>query len=229
MLDEAKSPQPQLQEAFERIAQLEATLATTRTALAQATTERDKLRRAYEQLKEQLELLRRRMFIAKAERIDVRQLEIEFEQTHTKLQALARELGDDALPPPAEPPPDPKPPRPKPTGRRNLKTLDMPEERIELLDPARRAPINALVANFATFGVSGLCDAWSTRSLDDHDPGLWKSGHKLRPQEHRRCVGASRRLVLQQVLHDLERAGDRADFARREHPFRADVSTQIAM
>ena len=101
VLDETKSPHPQLQEAFERIAQLEATLATTRMALAQATAERDKLRRAYEQLQEQLQLLRRRIFIAKAERIDVRQLEMEFEQTRTKLQALARELGEDAsLPPP---------------------------------------------------------------------------------------------------------------------------------
>ena len=70
-------------------AQLEATLAMTRTALAQATAERDKLRRAYEQLKEQLELLRRRIFIAKAERIDARQLELEFEWTRSSTLSAA--------------------------------------------------------------------------------------------------------------------------------------------
>lgn len=143
VLDAAKS-YPELQDALGRIAQLEATLALTRTALAQATAERDKLRRAYEQLQEQLELLRRRIFIAKAERIDVRQLELEFEQTRTKLQALARQLGEDAAPPaPADPPPDPKP-RPRPTGRRDLKTVDMPEERIELLDPAREGQVERI-------------------------------------------------------------------------------------
>jgi hypothetical protein len=74
--------------------------------------------------------LRRRIYIAKAERIDARQLAIEFEQTHRKLQSLARELGDDAPPPP---PPATKP-KPKPKGRRDLKSIEMPEERVELLD-----------------------------------------------------------------------------------------------
>ena len=51
-----------------RVAELEA-------SLAQVTADRDKLRRADEQLKEQLELVRRRIFIAKAERVDTRELE----------------------------------------------------------------------------------------------------------------------------------------------------------
>ena len=144
MLEEVKSTHPELQDALGRIAQLEATLAKTRTELAQATAERDKLRRAYEQLKEQLELLRRRIFIAKAERIDAQQLELEFAQTREKLQALARELGDHtALLPPADPPPDAKP-RPKPTGRRDLRAIDMPEERVELLDPAREGHVERI-------------------------------------------------------------------------------------
>jgi transposase len=141
---EGAHPHPQLQEALGRIAQLEASLTTTCTTLARVTAERDKLRRAYEQLKEQLELLRRRIYIAKAERIDARQLEIEFEQTHQKLQALARELGDDAsAPPPPPPPPDTKP-RPKPKGRRDLTSLEMPEERLELLDPAREGKVERI-------------------------------------------------------------------------------------
>jgi transposase len=138
VLDERTSSPPDLQSPLERIAQLEA-------RLAQVTAERDKLRRAYALLQEQLELLRRRIFLAKAERVDVRQLEIEFAETHTKLQALARELGDDvaAPPAPADPPPPAKP-RPKPTGRRDLKAIDMPEERIELLDPAREGQVERI-------------------------------------------------------------------------------------
>jgi hypothetical protein len=130
---------PQPQAAPGRVAYLEA-------ALAAMTAERDKLRRAYEQVKEQLELLRRRIFGAKAERVDSTQLEIEFHQAQAKLDALAKELGEpvaepSATPPPASPPP-PAPPAPpvkarsKPTGRRDLASEDLPEERVEFLDPA---------------------------------------------------------------------------------------------
>jgi transposase len=119
----------QLQEALGRVAHLEA-------ALAQVTAERDKLRRAYEQLKEHLELLRRRIFVGKAERVDVAQLEMEFAQTLAKLDALATQLAADAEPPPADPPPPSVKSRPKPTGRRDLGSEEMPEERIEIFDPA---------------------------------------------------------------------------------------------
>jgi transposase len=120
-----------------RVAQLEA-------ALAKVTAERDTLRRAYEQLKEQLELLRRRLYVAKAERIDASQLQLEFAQTQARLDALAAQLDDedaaapsatDAAVDPAAPPPSSKP-RPKPTGRRNLADEDLPEERVEILNPA---------------------------------------------------------------------------------------------
>jgi transposase len=121
----------QRQDLVGRIAHLEA-------ALARVTVERDKLRRAYEQLKEQLELLRRRIFTAKAERIDVAQLELEFAATKEKLRAMVKELGEAAVPPAAPPPPPPDKtiPKPKPTGRRHLGSEDMPEERVEILDPA---------------------------------------------------------------------------------------------
>jgi transposase len=133
-----------------RVAHLEATLAmtqttlaTTQTTLAQVTAERDKLRRAYEQLKEQVELLRRRIYVAKAERVDVTQLEIEFAATQAKLDALAKQIDDAAALPsatdaesnPAALPPAARP-RPKPTGRRNLADEDLPEERVEIRDPA---------------------------------------------------------------------------------------------
>jgi transposase len=129
------------QQLVDRVAHLEAALAGTQTTLAKVTAERDKLRRAYEQLKEQLELLRRRIYVAKAERVDVRQLEIEFAETQAKLDALATQLADDAASAtdsassPADPPPPTKT-RSKPTGRRNLADEDLPEERVEILDPA---------------------------------------------------------------------------------------------
>jgi hypothetical protein len=56
-------------------------LSATTDKLAIITTERDNLRKAYRQLMEQFELLKRRIFIAKAERIDATQLELEFEKT----------------------------------------------------------------------------------------------------------------------------------------------------
>ena len=52
--------------------------------------ERDHLRQSYEQLRLELELLRRRIFVAKAERVDTRQLELEFA---AKLAALDRLAG----------------------------------------------------------------------------------------------------------------------------------------
>jgi transposase len=136
VLGTQRTPQGQLQDALARVAHLEA-------ALARVTAERDKLRRAYEQLKEQVELLRRRIYIAKAERVDVTQLEMEFAEAQAKLDALAKQLDDQAAPPaatdsasdPADPPPSAKT-RSKPTGRRNLADEDLPEERVEILDPA---------------------------------------------------------------------------------------------
>ena len=125
-----------------RNAALEAALSETSAALATVTAERNKLRHAYELLKGQLELLRRRIFLAKAERIDTHQLELEFVETKAKLDKLVKELdtgdlaegdtssddnGDDGRAART---------KEKPSGRRDLKTLDMPEERVEILDPA---------------------------------------------------------------------------------------------
>jgi transposase len=141
------SPPRELEEALRRIAELEAALtstadrlSTTTAALAIVTAERDKLRRAYEQLKAQLELLRRRIFLAKAERIDTRQLEIEFAETQAKLVKLATELGETGEQAIQESNDGAdggrRTSRTKPKGRRRLADLDIPEERVEILDPA---------------------------------------------------------------------------------------------
>jgi transposase len=100
----------------ERIAKLEDTL-------ARVTAER-------------LELLRRRMFVAKAERVDVSQLELEFAATQVSLERLATQLEPSSDAPPPDGEADPPCSRPKPKGRRNLASSDIPVERVEILDPA---------------------------------------------------------------------------------------------
>ncbi len=126
-------------------------LTTTSEKLASVTSERDNLRRAYRQLMEQFELLRRRIFVAKAERVDTSQLELEFAATKRKLDELAQQLAGNA---PADieseaggeaqpdretgSRPSGKPtgkPRNRPNGRRNLADADhLPERRIEIRD-----------------------------------------------------------------------------------------------
>ena len=128
--------------ALRRVAELEATLAATSSMLtatsaklAQMTSERDRLRRAYDRVLEEIELMRRRLFVAKAERIDVRQLEIEFAKKRAELEALGAAL--DVLPKGTDAPlPPEKKTRTKSKGRRDLFAVDMPEERVELFDQA---------------------------------------------------------------------------------------------
>ena len=123
-------------------------LAATSDKLTVVTGERDSLRRAYRQLMEQFELLRRRIFIGKAERVDVSQLELEFAETKQKLDALAQQLNgadSEIKDPPADAEPDAAGSRPSgkppantkvvPKGRRNLADRDdLVEHRIEIRD-----------------------------------------------------------------------------------------------
>ena len=122
----------------DRIVELEAALAAERELRAQWELKHDRLLGAYQALEQQLELIRRRLFVAKAERIDTTQLEIEFAATLAALDALAGTATGDA-----------DGPRPsaagsttggmrgktKPTGRRDLRDEDVPVERIPLSDP----------------------------------------------------------------------------------------------
>ena len=135
---------------------LTAQLTATRESLARVMEERDRLRRAYALLKEHYELLRRQIFAAKAERIDVTQLELEFAETKAKLDAMAAQLEtpastiegaanastETASDAPATPPPPPAGTKPK--GRRNLRDEEMPERRIEILDPALEGKVERI-------------------------------------------------------------------------------------
>ena len=73
-----------------------AALSAEREKVAVLTRERDNLRAAYERLLVELELLRRRIFIAKAERVDTRQLELDFAATLAALDQLAGLTPDQA-------------------------------------------------------------------------------------------------------------------------------------
>lgn len=111
--------------ATDKISELEAALAAERSAHAAAleqvtklTAERDLLKASHERLRLELELLRRRIFVAKAERVDTAQLELEFA---AKLAALDQLGGGPPVRPAAE---TVTPPKPK--GRRNLRDLKLP-------------------------------------------------------------------------------------------------------
>jgi transposase len=135
---------------LERVAELERALALERTAREaersradEAVAERDRLREAYRHLQLEVELQRRRLVIAKAERVDTTQLQLEFAATLAALDALGQQLApkDEAPPEPPEgggssDKPARDKPKHRPTGRRNLKAMDLPEERIEIPDPA---------------------------------------------------------------------------------------------
>src|SRR5690242_4817450 len=103
---------------------LEAALVAANDRVHQLEKERDLLRASHEQLRLELEMLKRRMFVAKAERADTTQLELEFATRLAELDAMAGTLGigkeghekdDDA----------PKAGKKSSTGRRNLASLKL--------------------------------------------------------------------------------------------------------
>jgi transposase len=109
-----------------------AALEAERTRRTAAEAERDRLREAYEALTREVELARRRLVVAKAERIDTTQLELEFAAKLAALGALAGKIDDEDVGD------EPKPERAKDKkkhGRRDLRLFDLPEERIEIPDP----------------------------------------------------------------------------------------------
>ena len=96
MISEAK-PVDREAELRDRVARLESDLAAARAHSANLIAERVLLREAYRQLELQVQLQRRRLFVAKAERIDTQQLEIECAATLAKLNEIAATLPADVL------------------------------------------------------------------------------------------------------------------------------------
>src|SRR5690606_21990767 len=107
-------------------------LAATHERAVSAERERDLLRASHERLRQELELLKKRLIVAKAERVDTAQLELEFA---AKLRALEEVAGTLEI----KDEPERKRGTTKPRGRRDLSELDLPEERVELTDPVFEA------------------------------------------------------------------------------------------
>ncbi|MCZ7681527.1 MAG: IS66 family transposase [Sandaracinaceae bacterium] len=109
---------------------------------ALALRQLEELRKSYAILQQEHELLRRRIFAAKAERVDPTQLELEFEKTKAALDEVRRKLEAAAqaagvIEPPA-PPSLPQSKR-KPRGRRKLDDASLPIEKVVLPDPEMQA------------------------------------------------------------------------------------------
>lgn len=125
------------------VAELQMLLAAERTRIAELEKERDNLRASHERLRQELELWKRRLFIAKAERADnEKQLKLEFAEKLRQLDALAGTLGiaqaDDTTVderPARDGKPRGKRARNRGTGRRDLRSLPLEEDRIEIADP----------------------------------------------------------------------------------------------
>ena len=147
-----------------RIAELEQRLASERAAyelrlaseratyeerIALLERERDILRQSHARLREELELLKKRLFVAKAERVDTKQLELEFADKMRELDRIANTLGlgkdsadNTATGDASTDPSSPQRGKRKPKGRRDLRALPLEEEPVVVSDPA----LEALVA-----------------------------------------------------------------------------------
>ncbi len=114
------------------VMELKNRVTTLESSVAQLRQERDLLRASHERLRLELELLRRRIFVAKAERVNTAQLELEFASTLRALDQLGglppqiQVASSDGAPPPKAPK--------KPSGRRDLSKLPFEEVRVELTD-----------------------------------------------------------------------------------------------
>jgi transposase len=111
---------------------------TERLQDAEASLER--VRRAYTHALEQLQLLRRRLYVASAERAEVDATQLAFDAMFEQVQALSKTLDAAALADgdEGEDDADDKTKRKRrapPTGRRDLADTDLPVIRVELTDP----------------------------------------------------------------------------------------------
>ena len=124
-----------------RVVVLEGEVTSLRGELARAQDALASLRARYLQLLEELHLLKRRLHVAKAERLDdVAGAQLAFDTLMAEAKLLEKVLADadkreDPGASPLPPPPKKKAPSRKPTGRRKLSDCDLPEVRVEIPDP----------------------------------------------------------------------------------------------
>jgi transposase len=128
----------------ERIARLEARLAAAEQELGDARRALEGLRQAYTRALEQLALLRRRLFVAKAERVEAAGEQLAFDALFAEVKRLEEALDEAERAGPAEAPQgeagEPKR-RPGGKGRRDLAKTELPVVRVELADPELEAQV----------------------------------------------------------------------------------------
>lgn len=127
-----------------RVAALESENASLRGELARTRDALASLRARYHQIIEELHLLKRRLHVAKAERLDdVADAQFAFDRLTAEADALEKVLegaeghtdAGAAAPPPPPAGKARKKSSTKPTGRRKLSDCDLPEVRVEIPDP----------------------------------------------------------------------------------------------
>ena len=136
------------------LAAREAKLDAAAAQIAKQAAQYEALREAYMQLQLELKLLKRKIFIASAERADTTQLQLEFETLTQKLDALAGVMGN-----PSESDGDPsdesgdsndpeakKKRRSKSTGRRRVEEMGLRKETVSLTDPHMEKLVEAGLA-----------------------------------------------------------------------------------
>jgi len=121
-----------------RLVASDAKLAALHSEQTALKSENTRLWKAYQQLKEELVLMKRRIFVAAAERVDTTALQLEFGELVAKLDKLAGilpgesdesdESGD------SDTTKKKKRKKTKPKGRRDLADTDLPVVRIEIPD-----------------------------------------------------------------------------------------------
>jgi hypothetical protein len=210
-------PSRELSLAHARLAALEAENAALTSKLSAVASERDTLRTAYTALKHELELLKRRLFIAKAERVDVAQLELEFAAKLAELDALSKRLEpvpEELLP--ATPPAPPKREK-KPKGRRDLRAFELPEESVVVLDDTLegKVPRSGVEVSYKLETIprrrgkviapakidSHLWSPWSARAVSDRRAAVSRDRLHL-------GVPAQCRIVVPRFREIVSRHGD---------------------
>lgn len=149
-------------------------LQATHDRATELERQHDLLRASHARLREEFDLVKKRLSVAKAERVDTAQLELEFAEKLRELEDAAQTLDLHE----AKRASGTREKR-KPTGCRDLHTLALPEERIEVTE----AILEALVA-----------DGKATRhGVADSVPLMRKRGDRRRVRRLPRHVRPSRR------------------------------------
>ncbi len=134
-----------LHRSLSQAAKRDAQLATMKEEHVALELRYKRLWTTYERLKEELALARHRLVVAKAERVDTTQLQMEFEELSTKLDDLAGTLGEvevtkDATEDALEDGTQQEEKKRKPKGRRGpMDFASLPKETIRITDPVMEA------------------------------------------------------------------------------------------